>query len=188
MSPVHKGSDSPRSIRQRDSDEESPRCKARQARSPHMLDVPVSPTAASSRDLRSLIYDGRPAIRPVSIHMPDLVGDNIVVSVGLPSGIAPLGSMAYSSGKVWSEDGMLRAGPALMRDSEPAIMSEFSSGTDPDMEDELCRFQPLKAAVSPLSTTSVMGVITAVPCRALGSLLCAGVSGTDPGGVLSLEH
>ena len=52
---------------------------------------------------------------------------------------------------------MLCAGPASMRYSEPAIMSEFSSYTDPDMEDELCQFQPLQAAVSPLSTTSVMG-------------------------------
>ena len=33
---------------------------------------------------------------------------------------------------------MLRASPVSMRDSEPAIMSEFSSDTDPDIEDELC--------------------------------------------------
>ena len=63
---------------------------------------------------------------------------------------------ASSTGKVWSEDGVLRAGPALMRDSESASMSEFSSDTDPDTEDELCRFHPLQAAVSPLSTTSVI--------------------------------
>ena len=55
---------------------------------------------------------------------------------------------------------MLRSGPVSMWDSEPAIMSEFSSDTDPYMEDELCRFQPLQAAVSPLSTTTEMGVMT----------------------------
>ena len=53
----------PRSIRQRDPDDESPHCKARRARSPHksnVLAVPVSPTAASSRELCPLLYDGRP--------------------------------------------------------------------------------------------------------------------------------
>ena len=55
---------------------------------------------------------------------------------------------------------MLRASPVSMGDSEPAIMSEFSSDTDPDMRDVLCRFQQLQAAVSPLSTTTEMGVIT----------------------------
>ena len=134
LSPVHKGSDSPRSIRQQDSDEESSRCKTRWVRSPRKLDVP----AASSRDLRSLLYDGRPAILPVSIRMSDLVGDNVIVSVGLPSVIAPPGDTTSSSRKVRSEDGVLCAGPASMGDSEPAIMSEFSSDTDPNMEDELC--------------------------------------------------
>ena len=103
LSPVHKGSDSPRSIRQRDSDEESPCCKACRAHPPHKLDVPavpVSPMAASSRDLRLFLNDGRPAILPVSIRMPDLVGDNVLVSVGLPSVIAPPGDTASSSGKV----------------------------------------------------------------------------------------
>ena len=47
-----------------------------------------------------------------------------------------------------------------MGDSELAIMSKFSSNTDQDMEDELCRFQPLQAAVLPLSTTTEMGVMT----------------------------
>ena len=52
---------------------------------------------------------------------------------------------------------MLHSSPVSMGDSEPAIMSEFSSDTDPDMEDELCRFQPLQAPVSPLSTTTSVG-------------------------------
>ena len=108
-----------------------------------------------SRELRSLLYDGQPAILPVSIHMPDLVVDNVVSSGGLPSVIAPPGR----SGKVWSGDGMLRASPVSMGDSEPAIMSEFSSNTNPDMEDELCQFQPLQVAVLPLSTTTEMEVI-----------------------------
>ena len=64
--------------------------------------------------------------------------DNVVASGGLPSVIAPPGDTASSSGKVWSEDGVLRAGPESIGDFEPAITSEFSSDTDPDMEDELC--------------------------------------------------
>ena len=84
LSPIQKGSDSPRSILQQDSDDESPRCKAHRMRSPRKSDVPavpVSPTAASFRDLRSLLYDGRPAILPVSIRMPDLVVDNVVAKM-----------------------------------------------------------------------------------------------------------
>ena len=38
------------------------------------------------------------------------------------------------------------------------VMSVFSSDTDPDMEDELCRFQSL-APVPPLSTNASMGVV-----------------------------
>ena len=137
LSPVHRGSAAPRSIRQRDSDEESPCCKARQARSPRKMDVPAVPmssTSVSSRDLHSLIYDGRPAIMPVSIRMVDLVGDDAIMSVDLPSVIAHPG-----------KDGVLQVGPTSMRDSEPEIMSEFLSDTDPDLEDELdfshCRRQ-----------------------------------------------
>ena len=37
-------------------------------------------------------------------------------------------------------------------DSEPAIMSESSSDTEPDLEDELCQIQPLPAPVSPVLT------------------------------------
>ena len=53
----------PWSIRQRDPDDQAPRCKARRARCPHKPDIPavsVSPTAASSRELHSLLNDGRP--------------------------------------------------------------------------------------------------------------------------------
>ena len=39
------------------------------------------------------------------------------------------------------------------------IMSVFSSDTDPDMEDERCRFQPLPEPVSPLSTSASMRVV-----------------------------
>ena len=85
---------------------------------------------------------------PVSIRLTDLLGDDVAVSVGLPSVTTSLG-----------EDDVLQAGPTSTRDSEPAVMSEFSSDTDPDVEDELYRFRPLQAAVSPLSTTSVMGVM-----------------------------
>ena len=85
--------------------------------------VPVSPTAASLWELCSLLYDGRPAILPVSIRIPDLVVDNVVASGGLPSVIAPPGDTASSSGKVWSGDFVLRASLVSMGDSEPEIMS-----------------------------------------------------------------
>ena len=55
------------------------------------------------------------------------------------------------------ENGRESGGPTSARDSEPTSMSEFSSDTDPDLEDEICRFQQLQAAISPLSTTSMWG-------------------------------
>ena len=100
--------------------------------------VPVSPTAVSSRELSSLLYDGQPAMLPVSIRMPDLVVDKAVTSGDLPSVIAPPGDTASSSRKISSGYSVLRASPVSMGDSEPAIMSEFSSDTDLDMEDILC--------------------------------------------------
>ena len=60
-SPVHGILTSPRSIRPRDSDEESPCCKIRQARSPRMTDVLallMSPTAVDPT--RSSMMAGRP--------------------------------------------------------------------------------------------------------------------------------
>ena len=101
LSPIHGSSASPRSIRQRDSDEESPGCKARWACSPHMTDVPavlMSPTTVSSRDPNAIIYDGRPSILPVSISLGDLAGDDVVVTVDLPSVIAPPGENGRESG------------------------------------------------------------------------------------------
>ena len=47
--------------------------------------VPMSPTAVSSRDPNAIIYDGRPSILPVSISLADLAGDDVVVTVDLPS-------------------------------------------------------------------------------------------------------
>ena len=114
-----------------------------------VLAVLMSPTAVSSPDPNTIIYDGRPSILPVSINLADLAGDDVVVTVDLPSVIAPPGGNGRESG-----------GPTSARDSEPASMSEFSSDTDPDLEDEICRFQPLQTAVSPLSTTSMVGVRT----------------------------
>ena len=86
LSPGHRGSASRRSIRQRDSDDESPRCKVRRARSPLQMDIPAAPISSSS-----LICDCRPVILPVSIRLADLVGDDVAVSVGLPNVIAPPG-------------------------------------------------------------------------------------------------
>ena len=73
----------------------------------------------------------------MSICMPDLVVHSVVASGGLPSVIAPPRDTASSSGKVWPGDDALRAGSASIDDCELAIMSEFSSDTDLDMEDEL---------------------------------------------------
>ena len=152
-----------------------------------MTDVPavlLSPTYVSFRDPNAIIYDGRPSILPVSISLADLAGDDVVVTVDLPSVIAPPGENGGESG-----------GPTSARDTEPASMSEFSSDTDPDLVDEICRFQPLQAVVSPLSTTSIVGgddiAVTISGAsgarRALGSFLYAGVSGTDLGSVLSWD-
>ena len=117
--PYRKARILPRSIRQQDSDDESPRCKARQVRSPRKLDVPavpVSSTAASSRDIRSLLYDGRLTYYPVSIRMPDLVVDNVVTSGGLPNVITPPGDYSiFIPGRFGREDGVLRAGPGIDR-------------------------------------------------------------------------
>ena len=112
--------------------------------------------------------------------MADLVGDDVVVSVDLPRVITPPG-----------EDGVLQAGPTSTRDSEPAIMSDFSSDTDPGLEDELCRYQPLQAAVSPRPPIydqynggdDIAVKLSSGAHHALGSFLYEGVS--DPGRVLS---
>ena len=115
-----------------------------------MTDVPavlMLPTAVSSQDQNAIIYDGRPSILPVSISLADLAGDDVVVMVNLPSVITPPGKNGRESG-----------GPISVRDSEPASMSEFSSDSDPDLEVQICRFQPLQAAVASLSTASMVGV------------------------------
>ena len=41
------------------------------------------------------------------------------------------------------------------RDAELVLMSDFSSDTGAELEDELCHFQPLPETVSPLSASSV---------------------------------
>ena len=46
-----------------------------------------------------------------------------------------LRQVGVSSGKDWPGDGVHRSSPVSMEESELAIMSEFSSDTDPDMED-----------------------------------------------------
>ena len=45
-----------------------------------------------------------------------------------------------------------RVSPVSMIVSEPGIMSEFSSDTEADLEDELRQLQPLPATVAPVST------------------------------------
>ena len=176
-SSLQKGSAHTRDVRQRDPDDGSPRCKARRAMSPRASDVPavhVSPVDASSPVPRSLLYDGRPPILLVTIRVPDLVDDDVVPSDDLPSVVAPPGGPAYypasrspssslrrvavSSGDSRSGESVHHTSAVSMVDSEPAVMSVFSSDTDPDMEDEIARFQPLQVPVSPVSPNASMGV------------------------------
>ena len=58
-SPVHGSSTSPRSIRPRDSDEESPCCKTCWARSPRMTNVLAALMSPTAVDPDAIIYDGR---------------------------------------------------------------------------------------------------------------------------------
>ena len=47
------------------------------------MDVPAAlmfPTSVSSRQLNAIIYDGRPAILPVSIRLADLEADDVLRS------------------------------------------------------------------------------------------------------------
>ena len=65
---------SPRNIRRRESDEESPcksRCRTRRVED--VLAVMLSPVAVSARDPDAIIYDCRPPILPVSIRMKGLL-------------------------------------------------------------------------------------------------------------------
>ena len=141
---------SPRNIRRRESDEESPRksrCRTRRAHSPRVEDVPavvLSPVAVSARDPDAIIYDCRPPILPVSIKLKGLHQNNVVVSDVFPSLAAPSGEVGLQCGASLPE-----------RDAEPALMSGLSSDAGTDLEDKLCRFQPLPETLSPLSDSSV---------------------------------
>ena len=46
-----------------------------------------------------------------------------------------------------------------MVDPEPAVMSIYFSDSDPDMVDELFRFQPLHAPMSPVSSNISIGAV-----------------------------
>ena len=108
------------------------------------------------------------------IRVSDLVDDDVTPSNDLLKVVAPPGGPATLPASrlpsrsrhrvaVFNGDSMLgdsvhRTSPVSMVDSEPAVMSIFSSDTDPDMEDELARFQPLQAPVSHVSPNASMGV------------------------------
>ena len=152
-SPVHGSTASPRSIRRWDSDEELPCCNARRARTPRITDVPavpMSPTAVSSRDPNAIIYDGRPSILPVSISLADMALDDVV---DLPSVIAPPGGNGREMvGRVVGR---------LQQWIQNRQSYRKSQVTHPDLGEEIRRFQPQPLqAVSPLSTTSMVGVMT----------------------------
>ena len=70
-----------------------------------------------------------------------------------------LGRDAVSFGDFRSGDSVLRVSPVSMVYPEPAVMSVCSSDSDPDMVDELCRFQPLHAPVSPVSSYVSMSAV-----------------------------
>ena len=132
-SSLQKGSAHPRDVWQRDPDGGSPpppRCEAHQAMSPRTSDVPAGHVSPAAAS--------SPASRSPS---------------------RSLRRVAVSSGDSWSGDSVYRASPVSMVDSVPVVMSIFSSDTDPDMEDELCRFRPLPAPVSPLSANDSMRVV-----------------------------
>ena len=50
------------------------------------------------------------------------------------------------------ENNICRVSSVSIMDSEPAVMSEFSSDAEPDLEDELHKIQTLPAPVSLVST------------------------------------
>ena len=147
----------------------------------------------------SYMTAGHPPILPVSIQVSALV---LITSPCLmvcrvwsvlpgilhllQASLSPVRSLrrvGVSPGEDWSGDGVHRYSPVSMGDSELAIMSEFSNDTDPDMENELCRLQPLQVPVSPLSTTTSVGVMSspspypasAVPVVPSQSLLSGGL-------------
>ena len=63
------------------------------------------------------------------------------------------GGLSYSSiSPPTSSDNIRCVSPVSIMDSELAIISEFSSDEDLDLEDELLQVQPLSAPVSPAST------------------------------------
>ena len=68
----------------------------------------------------------------------------MVVSDVLPSLAAPSGKVGLQCGASLPE-----------RDAKPALMSGLSSDAGTDLEDKLCRFQPLPETLSPLSDSSV---------------------------------
>ena len=73
--------------------------------------------------------------------------------------------------------------------SELAIMPVFPSDTDPEMEDELSRLQPLPTPVSPMSAPASLRVVESpsdypAPAVPVGCLSCMGVSWSRQGGEL----
>ena len=78
-------------------------------------------------------------------------------------------------------------------DVELALMSDFSSDTGAELEDELCHFQPIPETVSPLSASRLADVTVSLSGAggARGSLCIfrnTGVSDTNPGGALSSDY
>ena len=60
--------------------------------------------------------------------------------------------MSSSTSQPASSSNTRRVSPVLMVVSEPGVMSQFSSDTEADLEDDLRQLQPLPAPVSPVST------------------------------------
>ena len=154
---------------------------------PIVEDIPavlLLPVAVSAQDLDAIIYDCRPPILPVSIRMKALRQNGVVVLAVLPSLAVPPGEVSQECEDSLSE-----------WDAELALMSEFSSNTDTELEDEFCRFQPLPETVSPLGIQRGRLADVAVSLSGADSArgsLCrfrnTGVSDTNPGGALSSNY
>ena len=58
-----------------------------------------------------------------------------------------------------SGDGALCTSPVSMIDEEPAVISVYSSDSDPDLSEELCQFRPLNGPLSPVPSDVSLGVV-----------------------------
>ena len=169
------GSAYQRGVRQREPDDDSPRCKTRRAMSPRIRCPCVFRgcffTSASLAPLRwAATYTAGSASDADKDFVPS-ANQSIVVAPPENPAFPPasrtssrsLDLDAISSVDFRSSDSALRASPVSMVDPEPAVMPVHSSDSDPDLVDEL--LQPI--------TTSACAHVTCFCQRLCG---CGGVA------------